>query len=238
MIKRNWFWSIGGVILTIAIIFGVKQLLYPETAQVLTEEEIQTVVEQRYTGQILNIERDEQQYLVDLERETGIYKVKLDVHTAEIISLTKIKDSEPIREDKEAEQQRLTENEIEMIIMENSEGELKSIKLVTIQGEQVYQATVKQGNKQTTLTVDSVTGELITTESETITDPPKRLTEQEAGQIALKEVQGEIDDIDLENVGGVAYYYVDIETPNGHDAVIEINAITGEVKSLKWDEED
>ena len=237
MIKQNWFWFIGGLILTIAIIFGVKQLLYPETAQAFTEKEIQNVVEQRYTGKIMKIERNEQQFLVDLKRDTGIYKVKLDAHTAEIISLSKIKDIEP-KEEKEVDQQQLTEKEVETLITKNYEGELKSVKLVTIQDEQVYQAIVKEGNKQTTLTVNSETGDIITTESETITDPPKRLTEQEAGQIALKEVQGEIDDIDLENVGGVAYYYVDIETTEGDDAVVQINAITGEVESLKWDEED
>jgi len=239
VIKRNWFWIIGGVVLTIVLIFGVKQLLFPATAKALTEEDIQRVVEERYAGQVTKVVRDDHKYLVDLTRDTDIYKVMLDANTGEVISLSKSTETEPKVEDKDVEKDVLTEKEVEAIVLKNTAGEIKSIKLDSIEGEkQVYQAVVKVENQQTTYTVDPKSGEIITTQSETIKDPPKKLTEKEAGQIALQEVQGEIDDIDLETVGSVSYFYVEIETADGHDAIVEINAITGEVKSITWDDED
>ncbi|BFH11568.1 PepSY domain-containing protein [Paenibacillus melissococcoides] len=66
--------------------------------------------------------------------------------------------------------------------------------------------------------------------------PKKRLTEDEAAAIALKTVDGKVDDIDLIQSGGVAYYLVEIDREDGEDGTVQINAITGEVKSVTWDD--
>ncbi|WP_338449197.1 PepSY domain-containing protein [Niallia oryzisoli] len=65
----------------------------------------------------------------------------------------------------------------------------------------------------------------------------KSLTEEEAATLALEQVAGTVDDVELENVNGITYYFVDIETTDGREAIVEINAITGEVKSLTWDDD-
>lgn len=66
--------------------------------------------------------------------------------------------------------------------------------------------------------------------------PKKRITEEEAAAIALKTVDGKVDDIDLIQSGGVAYYLVEIDREDGEDGTVQINAITGEVKSVTWDD--
>ncbi|BFH66750.1 hypothetical protein J27TS7_39350 [Paenibacillus dendritiformis] len=66
--------------------------------------------------------------------------------------------------------------------------------------------------------------------------PQKRLTEDEAAAIALKTVDGKVDDIDLIHSDGVAYYLVEIDREDGEDGTVQINAITGEVKSVTWDD--
>lgn len=66
--------------------------------------------------------------------------------------------------------------------------------------------------------------------------PKKRITEEEAAAIALKTVEGKVDDIDLIQSDGVAYYLVEIDREDGEDGTVQINAITGEVKSVTWDD--
>ena len=66
-------------------------------------------------------------------------------------------------------------------------------------------------------------------------NPPKRITEKEAVSIALGVVNGEVDDIDLEERNGVTYYFIEIETDDD-EATVQINAITGDVKSTIWDD--
>ncbi|WP_374016029.1 PepSY domain-containing protein [Paenibacillus thiaminolyticus] len=66
--------------------------------------------------------------------------------------------------------------------------------------------------------------------------PQQRITEDEAAAIALKHVSGEVDDIDLIQLDGVVYYLVEIDREDGEDGTVQINAITGEVKSVTWDD--
>jgi uncharacterized membrane protein YkoI len=65
--------------------------------------------------------------------------------------------------------------------------------------------------------------------------PATIITEKEAASIALSRVNGEIDEIELEVSGGISYYLVELETDED-DATIQINAISGEVMSITWDD--
>ncbi|MCY7484008.1 PepSY domain-containing protein [Paenibacillus alvei] len=67
-------------------------------------------------------------------------------------------------------------------------------------------------------------------------EPKKRISEKEAIAIALKTVNGKVDDIDLIQSGGIAYYLIEIDQEDGADGTVQINAITGEVKSVTWDD--
>ena len=68
------------------------------------------------------------------------------------------------------------------------------------------------------------------------------LTEAQAIFIALDTVdperKGEVDDVDLETIDGQIYYFVEVEFDTDDDddeAVVQINAITGEVGPIVWD---
>ena len=41
-----------------------------------------------------------------------------------------------------------------------------------------------------------------------------------------------MDDIEAKNVNGITYYLVEIETNDGREATVEINAITGQINTL------
>ncbi|MCA1321758.1 PepSY domain-containing protein [Bacillus tianshenii] len=65
--------------------------------------------------------------------------------------------------------------------------------------------------------------------------PPTILTEQQAIEIALQEVSGKVDDIELDDEDGIRVYEVEIEVDEETEALVIINAYTGEILSLTWD---
>lgn len=74
------------------------------------------------------------------------------------------------------------------------------------------------------------------TKKEKEKEPPKNISSDEAIQIALDTVYGEVDDVDLETENGQLYYFIEIETSDDLEAEIQIHAITGEVISIEWDD--
>lgn len=158
------------------------------SADVLTEQEAQAIAEERYTGKVNKIDRNNNLFVMELEKSTGVYELIINRETGEVASLKQIK-----RKD----EAMIPEEQPKPVApTESSEPDVQDEGQVA-----------------------------------------KSLTEQEAAALALKQVAGTVDDVDLENVNGITYYFVDIETTDGREAIVEINAITGEVKSLTWDDD-
>jgi uncharacterized membrane protein YkoI len=65
--------------------------------------------------------------------------------------------------------------------------------------------------------------------------PPTMLTSLQAIEIALQEVTGKVDDIELDEENGIKVYEVEIEVDEETDALVIINAYSGEILSLTWD---
>ncbi|OLO37958.1 hypothetical protein BTR23_12410 [Alkalihalophilus pseudofirmus] len=64
---------------------------------------------------------------------------------------------------------------------------------------------------------------------------PSMLSEQEAIEIALREVEGKVDDVELEVEDGIVVYEIEIEVDDDNEATIRINAYTGQILSVTWD---
>lgn len=73
------------------------------------------------------------------------------------------------------------------------------------------------------------------TDTEQPEPPPSMLTEQQAIEIALQEVPGTLDDIELEEENGIKVYEVEIEVDDETEAVVVINAYTGKILSVTLD---
>lgn len=87
-------------------------------------------------------------------------------------------------------------------------------------GESTVEASQRSSANTSTSTSTSTTSKLITVE--------------QAKEAALKEVQGTIDDIDLEKENGKVYYEVEIESGEA-DATVLIDAYTGKVLNVSKD---
>lgn len=66
--------------------------------------------------------------------------------------------------------------------------------------------------------------------------PAEPMSEEKAAEIALQEVDGEIDDIDLETEDEVSFYLVEIERTDDLEATVQVHAITGEILSIDWED--
>ncbi|MBD2847728.1 PepSY domain-containing protein [Paenibacillus sp. IB182496] len=68
--------------------------------------------------------------------------------------------------------------------------------------------------------------------------PDLELSEQEAAALALAAVPGEVQDIDEEEGEGGRYFLVEIDAADGREAIVQVHAISGEVRSIAWDDDD
>jgi len=64
------------------------------------------------------------------------------------------------------------------------------------------------------------------------------ISEQEAKKIALGKVQGTVKDVDLDRKKGVWYYFIEIDTADEKEAVVQLGAASGKVQSVSWDDDD
>jgi uncharacterized membrane protein YkoI len=241
MKKKVWIWIGSGAVLLIILLLLVTQIAKPifSTATDLTEQEAQDVAEQRYSGTVKHIQQVANEFVIEIERDTGLYELKISSKTGEVSSLKRIKetvDSKPTEEET-TEPTILLEEEIKTLVLQNANGKIHSISKLTEGERPIYQVEVREANIKKTLSIDAITGEILKTETVDIAASPKELTEQDAKALALEKVAGIVEDVDIETINGIAYYFVEVETTDGREATIEINAITGEVNSLTWDED-
>lgn len=224
---------IGLCLMIIVLFFGGQQWFKANMAAAITKEQALQIVEEKYAGEILNLDKKNQQFIVDVKRETGNYRVLLDEKSGEILSVKRT--DKQITDDVKA---HLSEEEIKKELLEQVPGTVQSIKQ-TQQGETVvYEAVMEENQQQQKVVINGTSGEIMEKIPIKVEETTKRLTEKEASDIALKQVPGMIDDVDTEVIDGMVYYLVEIEVDEENEAVVAINSITGEIKSVTWDDED
>lgn len=243
MRKKTAVW-LGVSLVTILILFiGFQQwhALNP-AAESLSKDEAQALIENRYDGKVTNIRLSNDQYLIEMNRNQIFYQIILDAQRGDVVSFSKMgKQVSQIEGDSEktnTEQGSLkakTEEEIREIISSEVTGELVSFEKISEGGKSIYKAIVMEKEQKTILKVDAHSGEILLRKTE---GKPNAnvLTEDDASKIALKNVKGFVDDIDLETTDDLTYYLVEVETEDEREAIIQIHAITGNVLSITWDD--
>lgn len=229
--RKCGYIALFGSLFIITVVLGWL-LLKPESsaAEALTKEEAKSLVENRYGGNVSSLQAEKQVYSAKLDIQNHSYKVKVDSKTGKILSIEWIK-----TQNVDNPSPALSEDEIKDIILSKAEGELVSFEKTASGEKPVYSGIVRDSDgTETTITIDAETGKVLS-EKTRPANPPRRLTENEAIEIAQKEVKGELDDVDLETENGQTFYLVEIQTPDDREATIQIHAITGSVMSVTWD---
>ncbi|OLO37957.1 hypothetical protein BTR23_12405 [Alkalihalophilus pseudofirmus] len=120
-------------------------------------------------------------------------------------------------------------------------------------GRLIYEIEVKNEQFEYEFKIDQQSGEIIKEEQEVRSSKKSNhnhlqstnnnesiISIDKAKEIALNEVQGIIDDIELERENGSLIYEIEIET-DGHygdddEATVFIDALTGKVLYVEWDD--
>jgi uncharacterized membrane protein YkoI len=229
---RKIMFIIGSLLLVSVIVWQL--FAFTTSAQPLSESDAKNLVRDMYdekSARIVDINLNKNIYQVTLEIENQIYEVMIDKHSGEVFGIF---NNTPVVETNE-----LNEEEIKDKIFAKYQGDLKEMARIEINDQIYYEAIIVDEHEQKNIKINAMTGniDLLKTEKiEQSVQPPKKITEEEAIKIALKTVKGEVDDVDLDEVNGVSYYFIEIEQGDDSEATIQINAITGEVISTYWDD--
>jgi len=197
----------------------------------LTEEEIIATIHEQYDGEIANIKRLDEEYEVEIRSTKGVYELKLDSQTGEIISLSQT-ESFP------TEEILLSEQQVNEIISSKTDGNIEKVELVEEENTSpVYHAVITKGKETILVTIDAITGSILSMSTENREAITKSISEKQAGEIAIKHVKGgKIDDIELKKNKQTSYYLVEIEFDNEKEANVQVNAISGKIMSVIWDD--
>jgi uncharacterized membrane protein YkoI len=243
MKKKLWI-SIGAGIVVLVILFIlIGKVFTPgsSSASELTEQEAKEIAQQRYTGTVKGISQKADQYIIELERETGIYELQINTNTGEISSLKRVKEANQTKDDIGSEslpkEETLSEEQIKDLALKQVNGKIDSLQLVKEGDQPVYVVIVSDQSEKNKLSLDAYTGDVLKKESSTVEAAPKRLTKEQAMTAALEQVPGTVDGLDTKEINGITFYLVEIEANDGREATVEINAITGKINTLTWDDE-
>ncbi|MGF9699506.1 MULTISPECIES: PepSY domain-containing protein [Paenibacillus] len=240
--RRPLWWGAGLVAVLLVIIVGWWKPWQSGHVMLSADAAAQAVLEQ-YPGEIVNSTLKDGTYIMQLRSETGLYDVQLDAETATVSAIKRL-ESNPQAEEKTL----LSREQIKTELLKQTNEQLVSLELVEQQGSPVYLAVLKmKDNSREQWTVDPYNGEkqssktLDTPASEPAKedDPPRFLSEKEAEQKALARVPGEVDDTELRGTNsGNPYYLVEIDLEDGREAIVQVNAISGAIRSVTWDEDE
>lgn len=187
--KKKWVWPVGIILLVVCLVFWLAPSI---SAKDLTEEEANSVVLEKYPGDIIKTTKTKDEYQIEIKLETGVYVIKIDAKSGDVLSLA--------------------------------------------QTEKPVQVAPEQVEKEEPV---------LTSEEEKPAEEPAEvtlITKQEAVEISANHLKGMADEDDAEFhaiSGQSPYYLVEVEIENGDDdreAVVQVDAYTGEVKSVDWDD--
>ncbi|MFC0237183.1 PepSY domain-containing protein [Fictibacillus phosphorivorans] len=226
--------TFGIIVVILLLVFGTREWVNGNQGSTLEKEVMNQIVSAKYPGVILSTEltnrEDTRQYKTVLKSEQGVYVIWSDAVSGEILDMNRT-------EHEETSGKRITKDEAVKIAAK--QGEVMSAEFN--EENKVYLVSVQNEGKTYRLEINGNNGDIKSkNEVESRDEPaePKtKITEEEAKQIALKEVKGTITDIELDDEDGVIVYEVEIETKTKEAQVI-INAFSGEVNSVTMETKD
>lgn len=233
----------GGVAAILVLAIGLYYFQPWNKSDILSAEAVTESVLQQYPDFKIEDNRLQgSEYHLRLVTETGgEYRLTVDAETGSIQTIEQISEGEvdtPAPQSREA---------IKKAVLADTPGELKYLELISdSSGENYYKAEVQTADQIVELQLDPYSGKVLSrsevqpqkpdsgseqpAESE---EPIRLISEQDAIDIALAEVKGEFEDIELRaRESDIPYYLVEIEDVSGEEMIVQVLAITGTVKSV------
>ncbi len=194
----------------------------------------------QYPGTIERNVLEDGLYKLQLRTESGLYRIDLDSRTGRVNAIRLVEAASG------AEPKTLqSRDQIKAKLQSRIDGTINKLELVEREGNRVYQAEiVDTSGLSKELVLDPYTGETISSRdlpsvSQGDDSVARLLKESEAAKLALAEIPGTVDDVDLRGVdSGLPYYLVEIDLKDGREATVEVNAISGDIQSVTWERDE
>lgn len=232
------------ILLFVELVFVIYFWMKPTPAvEAFSKDEAIKTVQNLYGGKILNIEDTDKKFIVQTEQDKGTYEVTIDKQTGNIEKLQLIAAKKDAGTPSQAETTPLPESEIRSIVQGQTAGMIESVQLNNDQtNELVYQVEVIDNNQKQVFLVNAINGEILTKKEQTEEknnnqSKTTQISQTDAERIAKNYLNGNIDNVELESDSTGIYYIVEIETAND-EAEIQIDAISGKILSVTWDDEE
>lgn len=202
----------------------------------LTAREAEQKILEQYPGKVEQTALENGQYKLSLQSRTGRYHVVLDANTGEVESIKLLETfKNPDRKTLQSREQVKSE------LQSSQDGHVDMLELIEKDGIPMYEALItKKNGSREEVKVDPYSGKTIS--KRPVEKPPAKddgekpvrlISEKQAMKAALTKISGTVDDVELrKDRNGVPYYLVDIERSDGREATVEVNAITGVVRSF------
>lgn len=241
-LKKKLGYAGGGAAVLVLLILCFVQP-WDRSGAVLSAEEVEMSVTSQYPGTIEDSSFKDGQYHLRLKMDTGAYDVTVDGKDGSVLTIQQISKTS------EQEKAILSRDTVKEQLLSETGGKLLFLELITKENQELYKAKVMTDTERILYEIDPYTGEVLSKQTITIgqdedeeeknEEAEKRffIAEEEAGKIALAEVAGEVDDVELRGEStSNPYYLVEIDTPDDKEAVIQIHAVTGKIQSVTWED--
>ncbi|VDG98337.1 Peptidase propeptide and YPEB domain [Lysinibacillus sphaericus] len=229
---------------SLVLLLVVAGMLYMKSivshADTIPSDSIKNQLETMYNGEVNNLLLHDNIYGATLTREGSVYMVRVDGATGKVLSMTlKEPSTELVSKQKEAAEKAKKD--------ESSVGKPEEVPAQSAPEKPKPQPEAPPEAPKTAPVQPKPQPKPKPQEKPQPKPPVNKpapqktvlLTEQQAIQIALRQLNGEVDDVDFVETSEGGYYLVEIEidVDEGPDeATYQIHAISGKIMSVTWDD--
>ncbi|MBY7112887.1 PepSY domain-containing protein [Bacillus sp. 17RED48] len=215
--KKKWKVALLLCFVLVSVAFVSQRIVSKQGEKILSEKQIQNIVSEQYPGKIKNmklVKKGEQDvYKVNLLNEKGSYEIIVDAQSGNIKRAKEIS----------LKSNTITKEKAEEMALQKVQGIIKQTILEKRKGIEVFVISVETNATQSTIVeIEKTTGKIQLLQKQTT-----KVTEQQAKEIAVQQVQGNVKGIRLEKKNEKNVYVIEIEKSANENVMVEIEEATG-----------
>lgn len=215
--KKKWKVALLICFTAVSVAFVSQRIVSKQGEKILSEKKIQNIVSEQYPGKIKSmklVKKGEQDvYKVNLSNEQGSYEIIVDAQNGDIKRAKEIS----------INNNTITKEKAEEMALQKVQGIIKHTILEKRNGLEVFVITVETNTTQSTIVeIEKTTGKIQLLEKQTT-----KVTEEQAKEIAVQQVPGNVKGIRLEQKNEKNVYVIEIEKSTNENEIVEIEETTG-----------
>lgn len=215
--KKKWKVALLLCFVLVSVAFVSQRIISKQGDTILSEKQIQNIVSEQYPGKIKSmklVNKGELDfYKVNLSNEQGSYEIIVDVQNGEIKRAKEIS----------LKSNTITKEKAEEMALQKVQGEIKLTILEKRNEIEVFVITVETNDKQSKVVeIEKTTGQI-----QLLEKPMTKITEEQAKEIAVQQVPGNVKRIRLEQKNEKNIYVIEIEKSANENVIVEIEENTG-----------